>query len=352
MRAGRVALVAIAVVAAGGATTAATGLDFGRKGTANAGATNLPPGTAKVTRQTLTDTQDASGSLGYGETTALTSRLSGTLTGVTVPGATVRRGDPLFRVDNTPVLLLYGALPAYRALATGDKGEDVKQFEENLYALGYRGFTVDTEYSASTAAAVKKWQKKLGLTGTGTIELGRVVYASGPVRVDSLTATLGSGLQPDKEVLQYTGTTRVVTVDLDVSDGRLAKTGAAVRLTLPGGEAVPGKIAKVVTVIKPAQGNNPASTKIEVTAAADDEQALAGLDQATITVGFTAAQREHVLTVPVAALLALAEGGYGVQVVDGANSRLVAVTTGLFAGGRVEVTGEGLTEGTTVGMPS
>jgi hypothetical protein len=59
-----------------------------------------------------------------------------------------------------------------------------------------------------------------------------------------------------------------------------------------------------------------------------------------------------VLTVPVAALLALAEGGYGVQVVGGGTTRIVAVQTGLFAGGRVEVTGDGLAEGQTVGVPS
>jgi hypothetical protein len=56
--------------------------------------------------------------------------------------------------------------------------------------------------------------------------------------------------------------------------------------------------------------------------------------------------------VPVAALLALREGGYGVQIVEGSTTRIVAVKTGLFSGGRVEVSGDGLAEGMTVGMPS
>jgi hypothetical protein len=71
-----------------------------------------------------------------------------------------------------------------------------------------------------------------------------------------------------------------------------------------------------------------------------------------VDVAFTASQRENVLTVPVAALLALAEGGYGLEVVEGSTSRITAVQTGLFADGQVEVTGQGLDEGTTVGMPS
>ena len=52
---------------------------------------------------------------------------------------------------------------------------------------------------------------------------------------------------------------------------------------------------------------------------------------------------------PVAALLALAEGGYGVQVVDGRHDPLRGGETGLFADGRVEITGDGLAEGTDRG---
>jgi len=38
--------------------------------------------------------------------------------------------------------------------------------------------------------------------------------------------------------------------------------------------------------------------------------------------------------VPVGALVALAEGGYGVQVIEGSTARYIAVKTGMFAGGR------------------
>ena len=55
--------------------------------------------------------------------------------------------------------------------------------------------------------------------------------------------------------------------------------------------------------------------------------------------------REGVLAVPVGALVALSEGGYAVQV---ATEGLVAVETGLFAKGLVEVTGDGVAEGIAV----
>ena len=69
-------------------------------------------------------------------------------------------------------------------------------------------------------------------------------------------------------------------------------------------------------------------------------------------VRFVASERPDVLTVPVAALVALAEGGYGLQVIEGGTARYVAVELGMFADGRVEVSGDGLAEGVTVGMPA
>lgn len=354
-RAGRVLVTAVVVLAVGGAAVAATGSGFGLRGSDGGGATGggLPPATAKVTRQTLVDIQAESGDLGYGDETSLTGRLTGTVTALPAPGSVIRRGSALYRLDNTPAVLLYGSLPAYRDLTPDTKGADVKQFEQNLYALGYRGFTVDEKYSARTTTAVKKWQKALGLPQTGTVALGRVVYAPGQVRVNALKAAVGDAVGGQgPALLTYTGTARVVTVELAVSDARLARAGAAVGLKLPNGKTTAGKIARTQTVIKPAEGNSPATTKLKVLITVDDRKAMADLDHATVDVAFTASQRPNVLTVPVAALLALAEGGYGVQVVSGGSTRIVAVQTGLFAGGRVEVTGDGLAEGQTVGMPS
>jgi membrane fusion protein, multidrug efflux system len=352
-RAGRVLVVVVVVLALGGGAAAAAGVGLSGGASSGQAHSSLPPATAKVTRQTLVDTQGESGDLGYGEQASLAGRLTGTVTALPAQGAVVKRGEALYRVDNTPVVLLYGSLPAYRALSSGIEGADVKQFEQNLYELGYRGFTVDEKYSDTTATAVKKWQKALGLPQTGTVDLGRVVYAAGPVRVDTLKAAVGDALGgPDTALLTFTATARVVTVELAVSDARLAHVGDAVGLKLPNGKTTAGKITKMRTVIKPAEGNNPASTKLEVLVSVDDESTLAGLDQATVDVAFTASKRDNVLTVPVAALLALAEGGYGVQVVDGGATRIVAVQTGLFAGGRVEVSGNGLSEGQTVGMPA
>ncbi|AVT36199.1 peptidoglycan-binding protein [Plantactinospora sp. BB1] len=355
-RGGRGRAVAVGTAAAlAVAAGVAAAVGFGGDDPGTATASNLPPANAQVTRQTLVDSETADGELGYGETRTVAVRKAGTITSIAAAGTRVTRGKPLYSIDNNRVVLLYGGLPAYRTLRSGDSGEDVEQFEKNLSTLGYDGFTVDDEYTSATAEAVREWQEDLGLDETGRVELGQVVYATGEVRVDSTDVEVGDAVQPGGGVLSYSGTSRVVTVSLEVDDQRLAKRGAKVTVTLPDGKEVAGTIAATETIIETGTGANGAQgepeTKIEVTVTAADPKALAGFDSASVDVAFTAAQRENVLTVPVAALLALAEGGYGVEVVEGDATRIVAVRTGLFASGRVEVTGDGLVEGATVGMP-
>jgi len=75
-------------------------------------------------------------------------------------------------------------------------------------------------------------------------------------------------------------------------------------------------------------------------------------DQAPVTVSIVSAQARGVLAVPVSALVALAGGGYAVEVVDGPARHLVAVQTGLFSQTLVQVSGPGLTVGQRVEVPS
>jgi peptidoglycan hydrolase-like protein with peptidoglycan-binding domain len=279
------------------------------------------------------------------------SRLAGTLTTIPDSGTVVARNQALYSVDGQPVVLMHGTLPSYRPLVVDTEGPDVRQLEDNLATLGYTGFTVDEEFTASTADAVEQWQEDLGLEETGVVELGRVVFAPGDVRVDSVAAGTGQPMRAGDTVLTYSGTAKAVTVDLEAADQRVAAKGAAVEVTLPDDTKVAGTVAEVSTVIEPAtgQGQEP-TTKVEVVVALADQQAVAAYALASVDVTFVAEERKDVLTVPVAALLALSEGGYGVEVVDGNRSRYVPVTTGLFANGRVEISGSGIEEGVTVGM--
>jgi membrane fusion protein, multidrug efflux system len=353
-RIGRWATTATVVVAVGVAVTAATGFQLDGKTSNSRRSTGgaLPASTAKVTRQTLVDTRSEDGTLGHGDTTTVNNRLSGTVTSLPAVNSSVGRGKPLYRVDTSPVILLYGTLPSYRALSSGMSGPDVREFEKNLWALGYHGFTVDEHYTSATAKAVKKWQKALGLSQTGTLDLGRVVYSPAAIRVDELKAAVGDAAAPGQPVLTWTARARVATTQLDVSDEALARTGMKATVELPDGSTVPGKVESSQAVVIPADGSDPATTKIQATVAIANQKALAQFDQASVTVDFVASQRKDVLSVPVAALLALSGGGYGVQVVENGTTRIIPVETGLFADTEVEVSGAGLTAGMTVGVPA
>ena len=75
------------------------------------------------------------------------------------PGAVIRRGEPLYRLDDAPAAwLLYGSLPAWRDFSSGmTDGEDVRQLERNLRALGHDpdgDMTVDDDWDWATTAAV------------------------------------------------------------------------------------------------------------------------------------------------------------------------------------------------------
>ncbi|MBG0819439.1 peptidoglycan-binding protein [Planomonospora sp. ID91781] len=351
-RGGRTAglLAVAALTGAAAVAVSATGVLGGGAGEDRAAAP-APPATARVTRETLHDTHEADGELGHGPAATVVSRRPGTITWLPESGARITRGRPLYRADDDPVVLMYGSTPAYRDLRIGSEGRDVEALERNLEELGYDGFTVDGEYTYATAAAVREWQEDRGLAETGVVELGRVVFADGPVRVESLETETGRPTAPGQAVLTRTGTAKVVTVRLDPGDQRMAKEGTKVSVTLPDGKRAGGRVTGVSTVVEPGDGQGAEPrTRLEVLVSLG-RKAAPGLDRAAVDVAFTASRREDVLTVPVAALVALREGGFGVEVVEGSKTRYAAVETGLFAGGRVEVSGGGITEGTIVGMP-
>ena len=91
---------------------------------------------------------------------------------------------------------------------------------------------------------------------------------------------------------------------------------------------------------------------IPVTITPDDASVTASFQEVSVTVGLPSDKRENVLSVPVGALVALSPEQFGVEVVQADNTtQRVPVTTGLFAAGRVEISGEGLAEGQRVVVP-
>jgi peptidoglycan hydrolase-like protein with peptidoglycan-binding domain len=327
------------------AAVAAAAVGFGGRGTDEASPVRTPPATAEVTRTTLTETMTVDGTLSHGEPTTITAKARGTITWLPREGAVITRGKAVYSVDADRRVLLYGTTPLYRTLQQGVEGKDVAMLERNLAKLGYDGFDVDDTYTWATREAVERWQDDLGLPVTGKVEPGDVVIAPGRVRVAELKKTPGA--DAPGPVLTVTGTTRRVLIDLDASDAHLVRKGLKATVELPDGNSAEGKVTRVGRVAEQKTGEDGTTATIEV------EVSVPGLkktfDEAPVQVTFVSARRENVLAVPVGALVALAEGGHGVQVVENGATRYAAVDTGMFADGKVEI--GGLPEGTTVVVP-
>jgi hypothetical protein len=352
------------VAAAGGViAVAAVGISaFALRGGSESPAADDAPtstATAAVARRDLEERTDLEGTLGYGETSEVSLAAQGTVTWLPPEGTIVERGQAVAEIDDRVIPLLYGDRPLWRELGPDvDDGVDVELIEANLVALGVvtaDELTVDQDWTSATTDAVEEWQEALGLEETGRIGLGDVVVQPDAVRVTGHPTAVGG--QAGGPLAEVAGITRQVTVDLEATRQGLITVGQAVEIELPDGTTVPGKVLSVGTVAEAPvdDAGDPMADQtptIEVTISLDDPAAAGNLDEAPVTVSVVTSAAQGVIAVPVDALLALAEGGYAVEVVGaGGASEMIAVEIGAFADGWVEVTGD-LAEGDDVVVPA
>lgn len=353
MRAGMVAGAVVVVVAAG----SVAGVGFLRDDTEASAddTTATDPTVVPVELRTLKDEERLSGNLGYAdERTVSAGSAEGVLTGLPDEGSVVRRGEAAFHVDDEPVVLLTGPLPLYRDLSWGvEDGSDVRQLERNLELLGYDPGTVNREFTEYTHEAVQDLQEDLGLEETGDVTAAQFLVLPGAIRVGAPEASVGTVLTAAGPTTLYaaTSTRRAVTVDLEPSDEELAEIGTKATVTLPDGSTVRATVDSVGTVATPAETGSEepsAESTMPVELTVDDPEQVAGLSAAPVTVDLTRDTRKQVVAVPVTALVALAEGGFGVHREGG---ELTAVETGLHAAGYVEITA-GLEAGDRIEVPA
>lgn len=302
--------------------------------------------TSTVTRGDLTERVRTQGTLAYNSPRTLGTELTGVVTGIPPAGTVVPPGQELFRIDDSPVLLLRGALPAWRAFADAmPAGGDVLQLEQNLLDLGFFAGKPDEKFTATTTAAIKKWQKSLGVDQTGTLEAGRIVFSLADIRIQAPKAQIGDAA--GAEIISITGPTKGVVAFLDPAQVPIAPVGTVVTLSLPGGLSTTGTVTEVGAPVEQ-DGGDGKTLKSPVTLTLDDPAATESLDNVSVTLLLTQTRATDVLTVPVLALLAQPGGGFAVERATGTATELVPVELGTFADGLVEVTGGDLAVGDTV----
>jgi hypothetical protein len=351
----------VAVLLAAGAAAAWRAGVFSSPASPGSGLGAPAPASQAVLREDLSASTPVAATLGYAGSYVVTGQGGGTLTWLPQPGQVISQGQVLYQTGNgSPVVLLYGTVPDWRAMPEGTTGADVSQLNHDLANLGDANSASIAAagwdfYSGATASGVQRLEEHLGVTDPpGSMSLGQVVFEPQAIRVTQVTGGLGDPAAGP--VLQATSDEQVVTIALDTSQESQVKLGDAVSVTLPDGASTGGVVSSVGTVATTStgQGGSGSTTTIPVTVTLTDPTAAGGLDQAPVTVYITTATARNVLAVPVTALLAR-PGGYEVEVIGPGNTRrYVPVQAGpVFddSTGMVQVTGA-LTPGQRVVVAS
>jgi hypothetical protein len=312
--------------------------------------------TAAVQRGALSAAISQDGILTYrarpdGSPFTAINQARGTYTALPEVGDKVDCGDVLYRVNDHPVLLLCGAIPAYRALHEGDLGADVGQLNTDLHVRG-----AGKRFTAQTARALEQLQRHRGSVASGALTLGDAVFLPQPLRIARVIGQLGAAAQPGAVALSATSSTLHVEVNLDPADQGHVARGDRVQITLPGNTTVTGRVDGFgrVAAAPSSESASAADATIPTYIGLDDPSKARSLDRAPVDVSITTAGVHDALSVPVTALVGRAGGGFAVELAGPSQRRaLVAVRLGLFdtAGGRVQVDGD-LRAGDRVMVPT
>ena len=91
----------------------------------------------------------------------------GVITHLPTVNAQLNEGDVALIASGRPVFVLQGEIPAYRDLAPGMHGDDVRQLESALQRLGFDPGPVDGVYDEQTSTAVSDWYAANGFEPFG-----------------------------------------------------------------------------------------------------------------------------------------------------------------------------------------
>jgi peptidoglycan hydrolase-like protein with peptidoglycan-binding domain len=398
------------------------------------GPVELTLATAPVEIRDLIEEVEWLADLGYGTPVDVAAGANGTVTAAAAQGGVLERGDVLVDIDDQPVVVLYGDVPVWRDLRSGDEGPDVEQLEMNLIALGYDPddtVTIDEDFTANTASMVDRWQEDIGKDVTGRVSMGDFVVVPGPSSVTvaaavgqqahsgQVLATLtprtlvttivgalvgevdtvvpvgeaiedgtvlyvadgvevvaviqtevddsgervsvpeglqvlrtyiepGDTLALARPVIELAAPTLSVVIPVGLADQDEFSIGQTVSVELPDDTVVEGIVTDVGTVAAQQGGGNPTiDVTVEITELTDPD-----LPASEVTVIVAGDVITDALVVPTRALVTLAEGGFAVEKVlaDG-TTILVAVETGTFDDGVVEVESSQLERGDELVVP-
>ena len=267
-------------------------------------------------------------------------------------------------VDAAEALAIENAQKAYDdALKSYNEGIDAAEAlaienAQKAYDDALKSYNEGVDQESELAKA-KEELEELKLSAKSETFSPTNAYASdSPIIIGSYINDTGSAVSLNSQLYNISSIGIEVVFQVDASDQETVSVGDSVEIELPTDERVPTQITFIDQVVTQTQ----AGEFIEVTLEVLNPEEIEAYDQAPVKVFVTTEISENVLYVPVNALLALAEGGYALEVYSGGtevgtfegesgvDTSYVAVEIGVFTDGFVEVKGN-ISEGQIVVVP-
>ena len=174
-------------------------------------------------------------------------------------GTRLSNGSIITTVNERPIIAFKGSIPAYRDLAVGARGDDVKQLQEALESLGYSIWDEEGNYGEATANAVYRFYLDRGYYPPGdtdrteegrystALPLSEYLFADGnEYTVDNSCGTKGQTSTPVLCTLSAGGYRLVLSADGSALSNELAE-GQKVQILTDNGSSLEGTLGAALT---------------------------------------------------------------------------------------------------------
>jgi len=311
---------------------------------------------AVVTRDSIESTLGLNAKATWPVSPGGANAVSGVVTEVSVTaGQRVSAGEVLYSVDMRPVAAAAGRIPSYRDVGKGMKGDDVEQVQQFLSDVGVYFGTVDGEAGENTETAIKTWQRKHGLSETGILLKGDVMFLPTlPARVmlDAKVVYRGAVIGPGVPVVSVLADSPVFSIPLQDAQVSTVHVGLGVDLKGPAGELWRARVAGIkAPASDPTKGGSTSpeamlepATSSSICASSCDS--LGPESEVLVPATIMLVPRTDGLVVPASAITTDAQGN---PVVIDAEGTPHPVLVGVTAKGMTLV--EGVDEGLRVRVP-
>jgi len=267
-------------------------------------------------------------------------------------------------VDAAEALAIENAQKAYdEALESYNNGVDAAEAlaienAQKAYDEALESYNKGVDKAAELQQAEEELEELQLSSKSETFSPTNALASETPIIVGSYITSEGSVVAANSQMYNISSTGVEVVFQIDASDQDIVSVGDFVEVELPSEERVNATISYVDPVVTQGQNGDFIEVKLDISFT----EGIKVYDQAPVDVFVTSEVSQDVLYVPVNALIALAEGGYALEVyngesevgvfegVSGVDTTYVGVEIGVFTDGFVEVSGN-ISEGMIVVVP-